>query len=53
MGFEEHAFYKFDTELYLQGIGANIDGHEGKVLEVYYNTMDIPQIKKTQDSQGL
>jgi hypothetical protein len=48
---EEHAFYKFNTELYLQGIGANIDGHEGKVLEVHYNTMDIPQIKKTQDCQ--
>jgi hypothetical protein len=49
--FVESAFYKFDTELYLQGIGANIDGHEGKVLEVHYNTMDIPQIKKTQDCQ--
>ncbi len=49
--FVEHAFYKYDTELYLQGIGANIDGHEGKVLEVHYNTIDILQIKKTQDCQ--
>ena len=49
--FVESAFYKFDTKLYLEGIGANIDGHLGKVLEVHYNTMEIPQIKKTQDCQ--
>ena len=47
--FDEHSFYRFDTELYLEGVGANIDGFNGKVLEAQYATMDIPQVKKEKD----
>ena len=47
--FEEHSFYRYDDELYLQGIGANIDGYKGKVLEAQYDTMQVPQIKKSND----
>jgi hypothetical protein len=44
--FDEHSFYRFDTELYLEGVGANIDGFNGKVLVAQYATMDIAQVKK-------
>ena len=47
--FEQHTFYRFDTELYLQGVGANIDGHEGKVLVAQYDTMRVDQVKKAND----
>ena len=47
--FEEHSFYRYDDVLYLQGIGANIDGYKGKVLEARYDTMQVPQIKKLND----
>ena len=47
--FEQHTFYRFDTELYLQGVGANIDGFKGKVLVAQYDTMRIDQVKKAHD----
>ena len=48
--FEQHAFYRFDTELYLLGIGANIDGHMGNPpLVAHYAEMHIEQKKRPQD----
>jgi hypothetical protein len=44
--FEQHTFYRFDTELYLQGVTANIDGFNGKVLVAQYDTMRVDQVKK-------
>jgi len=44
--FEEHSFYRFDTELYLQGVGANIDGFNGNGLVAQYATMRVEQVKK-------
>ena len=47
--FEEHSFYRYDVELYLQGISANIDGYKGKVLVAQYATMQVPQIRKSKN----
>jgi hypothetical protein len=47
--FKEQSFYKFDTELYLQGVGANIDGYRGKKLVAQYATMHVEQVEKRHD----
>ena len=47
--FKEQSFYKFDTELYLQCVGANIDGYRGKKLVAQYATMHVEQVEKRHD----
>jgi hypothetical protein len=44
--FEDHSFYRYDTELYLQGIGANIDGFDGQDLVAQYSNMHVHQVKR-------
>ena len=44
--FTTHTYYRFDSKLYLEGIGAAIDGYGGEVYESAYVVSEIKQIAR-------